>query len=311
MKRQTLEQFLFEVYLPKNPQVGEEAAKQYRCACRHFDTFVSGDVSMRAMTVDHVADCLQAISDTGRANRTVNNCRQILLTLWQWAYELDLKDDPPPTKRRLPKLREPKIVPNSWTLEQMATLKEACLAAKPLPRFKPYLWTGQHWWALCSLIWDTGHRVTALLKTPRDALDSDGYLHVSAEDTKHFGEMVHKLKPSTIALIESLSDGDLLLHWPKKPRQLWVCFERDVLVPSGLPYGARHKFHCIRRTSASHLYAATGSPYDAMAHLGHTRIETTWGYLDPKITGKKKAAAKLLPEIGDTGEGNGNGRASE
>lgn len=289
------------VYLPRNPQIGDGAASQYRIVCRCFDSWSGGRLTIQSLTPDVLCSYLKhaAESGEGRSPRTINNRRQMLVTMWKWAFEEKMADHPPPSKRSVPKLREPRRQPNAFTMNEMRLLKRSCLAAPQIPRFRKALWTGTHWWLLCSLIWDTAHRVSALLSTPRDAVDREGYLRVQAEDTKHLGEMVHALKQTTLDLINQIpeSPSGLLLDWPYQKRQLWIRFERDVLIPSGLPFDNRHKFHCLRRTSASHLYAATGDIYAVMRHLGHRQVETTWKYIDTRIGTQQKSAAELLDEI--------------
>lgn len=229
----------------------------------------------------------------------MNNHRQVLLTLWKFAAEEGMKEELAPSKRRIPKLREPRRQPNAFNLHQMTLLKAACLKAPQIPKFKSARWTGKSWWALASLIWDTGHRVSALLQARREHVDTGGYLRLPPELTKHLGETVHRLKESTLALIAELPQNDrgLILDWPYRKRQLWIRFEADVLIPAGLPHDSRHKFHCLRRTSASHLYAATGDIYGVMRHLAHRDVQATWRYIDRSIAEPDQAASTILPEI--------------
>ena len=111
--------------------------------------------------------------------------------------------------------------------------------------------------ALILTIYDTSHRLGALLKVPRSALDPDGYLSIPAELTKQNADTRHKLAPETITAIQNQLDDDKLFAWPIRQRGIYQRL-KAVLDAAGLPQSRRDCFHKLRRTSFTYVMAAQG-----------------------------------------------------
>lgn len=289
-----LRHYLEHVYLPSRPNVSKATATQYAVGVNLLEQF-AGDVTLDDLDADLLLGFVRWLRDSGRSASTVNGRRNYISILWRDAHERGYVESPPPSNRKLPKFTEPKRLPVAWTVEQVRTLLTACENAPPIPRFKPHHWYGTHWRAIVLTIWDTGHRLKALLNCPRDAIQ-DGCLRMPAEITKTHHEQVHELSPQTLAAIDKLPPHEMLFPWPFKRRQIWERISSDVLIPAGLPHDRRHKFHCLRKSSISYVAAAAGE-IAAMVHAGHTNVQTTRGYIDPTISRPAVNAVKLLPRL--------------
>lgn len=295
VRERSLREYFAEMFVPLNPHVGGSTAEQYRNAVNSFCEWCGG-ARVDSLTVENVAKFLGHLVDSGRSEKTANHRRQALLRVWRFAYENGDISTPPPYRGQLKRFREPKHAPVAWTVDEMRRLKQACDNAPSLPRFKPPVWLGCHWWALILLMWETANRLDCLLELKRAALDERGYLRVPAPTQKNRAETVHRLSAATIEAIRQLPEHQLMFPWPFRKRQIWIRYEKDVLIPAGLPVDRHHKFHCLRKTSASHMCAAEGE-YAAMRHLNHGSLEVTRKYLDPTISYKQVSAADVLPEI--------------
>jgi integrase len=85
---------------------------------------------------------------------------------------------------------------------------------------------------------------------------------------------------STLAKLRELQVGTLVFGWPYHRACLWRRFG-TVLKNAGLPSDRRSKFHRLRKTVATAVYAAGG---DAQRALDHRDARTTESYLDPRVT---------------------------
>jgi len=291
-----LRDFLTDRYALRHQNAGPKTIAQYLIAVNLFGTHLGREPLVDDLLPDTVLRFLRWLHDSGRAPRTVNSKRQALLTLWRDAFRDGKTVTRAPDNGDVPRLTEPRRVPVAWTVDEMRRLKRACVAAPRIPRFDPQR-DGRHWLALILVMWETGHRLNSLLTVQRSAIDERGVLRVPAELTKTYTEMVDELSPETLAAVAAMPDHPMLFPWPFSRRQIWVRFEKDVLIPAGLPFDRLRKFHCIRRSSASHVCAAAGE-YAAQQHMGHRSVAVTIkSYLDPTIAFQRMSAAKVLPKL--------------
>src|SRR5690606_13423466 len=81
---------------------------------------------------------------------------------------------------------------------------------------------------------------------------------------------------------------------PYNPQYIWRRFG-VILESAGMPNDRKHKFHAIRKATASYMHAAG---VDATAAMGHSSPDVTMRfYLDPRITGGGKQPADVLPSL--------------
>jgi integrase len=139
------------------------------------------------------------------------------------------------------------------------------------------------WWpALVMALYESGERVDAMLHVPRSCYAAP-FLRVPAGIRKgRRTERVYELTAGTCQLVDGAAthDAPTLFLWHLDPSMIYTHFHK-ITARAGLGTGRDVMFHCIRRTTASHLAAAGG---DATAYLGHSSDRITRrSYLDPRI----------------------------
>lgn len=218
---------------------------------------------------------------------TANKARSNLLAVWRFLCRRGVLKNWPDVK----KLREPRRIPQAWTQSEIRRL---WVAIHGLPGHVAGVPARVWWAALLSVIWDTGERIGAVLLLTWSDVGADGTVIFRAENRKGRSEdMVHRLHPSTVAMLRRLAGADerAIFPWDRSRCQVWQRYT-VILKRAGLPFDRRHKFHAIRRTVASFYGAAGGN---ATELLGHSSREVTrQHYLDPRITGNVSAACELI-----------------
>ncbi|MCH8829629.1 MAG: site-specific integrase [Planctomycetes bacterium] len=288
--RMTLSQFFRHVYC-KRRAIVPVTIVGYKTAINSFQHWHGKPVLLSRITADLLRGFLTDYRQ-GSAATTVNGKRRILLVLWRYAHRWGFAG-PPPGNWEIPKLPEPKRTPTAWTVEEFGRLLAACVVARPLD-VNGTVWDSRHWRALLLTIYDTGERLGALLLTARRDLSSTGHLTIRGEHRKgKTRDIVRKLHPQTMESIEALPPHRLLFPWPFCKRVIWRHFE-PILEAAGLPVDRRSKFHCCRRTSATHLAAVSGAER-AQRHLDHSSVAlTVANYIDPRML-PNEAAVEVLP----------------
>lgn len=187
----------------------------------------------------------------------------------------------------------PERTPRAFTAEELAALFRSCGEVRG--------WVGPilaaTWFkALCATLFVTGERITALLRVPRDRWQRP-WLDVPAEARKGGRKpMLYQLPPDVADLVDAASkhQGPFLLWWPASDTALRKRWHR-ITKRAGLGEGRDVQFHALRKSYASHLFAAGG---DAREGLGHSSESVTRKYLDPRITRAGRPADwELLPKI--------------
>jgi len=107
-----------------------------------------------------LSDFVRWYHQRGASAVTVRRKRRHLLTLWNYAADQGWAIYP--RSRKVPQPSEPRRVPTSWTIDELRRIEAACLRAK-----RPSGdWNGLHWLALVKTLYDTCHRVWAIVQTP-------------------------------------------------------------------------------------------------------------------------------------------------
>lgn len=215
---------------------------------------------------------------------TTNRDVASLLALWRWLHRCG-------EVTRWPMVRlvpEPRRTPQAWSRRDFCRLMAA---ARDAPG-RVGDWPARDWWpALLLVLYDTGERIGAVLQLAWPQVDLDGrwVLFLAATRKGRREDKLSRIADDTAEVLAAIRGDGLVFRWPKDYGYLWACYGR-LLRSSGLPTDRYHKFHCIRRTTASHLEAAGG---DATAALGHAARRTTLAYLDPRITQPPQAVDRL------------------
>ena len=274
-------------YGQHNLNISKRSLVAYWCVVREFAKWLRRPPTLDDLSEDAILDFMRH-SMGCRSARTTNNRRQVLLTLLRFARRRKLTELPMP---EIPKIQEPRRVPQAWRVEELTQILHACGAARTLRG-----WDQRHWRALVLTCFDSGSRIGTLLRTERSQLTPDGWLTLRAEHVKNKEDVLCRLRRETMAAIAELPEHTLLFPWPLHPRSIWHEYGL-ILKAAGLPSGARWKFHCIRRSSASYVCRELGEAA-ASNHLGHlTPGLARRSYIDPRIA-QPGSASDVLPEIG-------------
>ena len=173
--------------------------------------------------------------------------------------------------------------PVAWWPEELPRIFEA--ASKLDGRIPgTQIWQRDFWQALPATIYSTGARISAIMQAPLARLDVDrGILILTAGTQKQRKGQSPLLHAETVeALKRILYPRELLFPWPyDKGTRSWpalINHYRKVLKLADLPTDTDHLFHCLRRTNATWLAAASDEA-TAQKQLGHSSPVVTRRYI--------------------------------
>lgn len=261
-------------YAKSHVNLSDESAAQIFINVRSFETYCrseeGGVPQIDKITKDQITGMMKSLLKAARTPRTANNKRSTVLTLLRAAADQRLCKQP----GKIDRIEEPKRAPRAWTPDQIAAILVGCSGIR-----WPGDWTADDTRALCLVIYDTSHRIGALLQADAHQLDDSGRLHLYAEQTKQKADTIHGLHPDTIAAIKARPHrkSTKLFPWPLKQRQIYP-YLRRLLQSVGLPSGRRDLFHKMRRTSYTLVWATSGQEA-ASEHAGHS-TDLHKNYLD-------------------------------
>lgn len=250
-----------------------------RAAVRWYER-ACADSRVETLSAANIRKMMRAIV-TVRSRDTVNNYRARILYLWRQSRKHGAPSLPDPGE--VPRLRGPQRLPTAWRPDQLCRIMEQCSRARQIAHWGP-----EHWEALVLTVYDTSLRIGCLRKSDVGQLEHDPpRLRVPAEFQKGGRDTYQPLHPETAEKLSVLyrPPGDRrLFPWPYCPRQIWIKFRSDILIPAGLPATRRDQFHKIRRTSYTLVYVKHGLTA-AMEHASHTEDLSRY-YLDPTFLEK-------------------------
>ncbi|MBN2579139.1 MAG: site-specific integrase [Pirellulales bacterium] len=222
---------------------------------------------------------------------SVNNRRRHLLTLWRYAAEeLSIIAMP----RKIPKIQEPKKIPECWTLEECERI---FAAAKQQTGWIGGIPAGQWWLSLLLVVYWTGERIGAVRHVrPEDYDVQRMALRIRPENQKTRRERLFFLPPEIHQKIMVVYDTDREFLWPfdYHPTKLWLIFRR-LLKCAGIEHDTRkpmNLFHRLRRTSGT-LCEMNGG--DGARHLGHSRAIFEKHYFSPGLAANWKLECVPVP----------------
>lgn len=253
----------------------ENTRRLYRFSMDRFDEFLGRRAMLTDFDETTVCRFLEWRRGSGVSASTVERDRYNLLALWRYANRRKLVDTWPEI--------EPEVIPEravlAWSEAEVHKLLDACKLAEGRIGSCP----ASTWWkALHLLAWDTGERITALMGITWEGLDLAAGTVVCRAETRKGGrqDRVYRLHSDTVATLRTVPRGSAeVLPWPYSKTYLWTRYTR-FLEKAGLPAGRARKFHCLRRSVASHYEAAGGN---ATELLGHSSRKVTKRYLDQRI----------------------------
>ena len=280
----SLMHFLHQVYLPSRVDMKPRSFEHLHAVVHKFDQWHGGYVKLNELSDDLVVGYMRGSPDL--SPWTVNSRRRAILTIWKYAHTKGHVDH---LWRDIPRMKEPKRIPEAWTLDELQKLLAA--TDKLEGRYPNGIPKSAFWRALILVIYDTGIRRSDMLALRTDDL-RDGSLVLIIQKTAV--EILRPLSPETIKAIKATfpPKRELIFDWPHGRNHLNTEWSR-IVQAAGLPGGHRQGLHKLRRTSASHLESV--APGTAGRHLGHlTPGLAERFYIDPRIA-KPQNAAELLP----------------
>lgn len=283
----TLLTFCTEAYLPTRLGMAKTSSEQLKIAARIYN------VSLRELDELDLARRLVAYSKD-HAPSTVNSKRRMILTLWAAAADVDLCR--PPSRKRVPRAKEPRRLPWAWTTTELERLVSVCRSVRGTLGNIP----SRTWWPSVVLtIYYTGMRISSLLSIATEDLSlAERYAIVRAEADKSNMDRFYALGDSATASIAGhfCPHRERAFPWPYGRRQLFYRF-RTIVTAAGLKSRkTMGLFHQLRRSNLSYT-AACGGIELAQRQAGHASPATTVRhYIDPRIA-KQKSAVDVLPEL--------------
>lgn len=253
-------------------------------AIRNFGRTIATVPRLEHLTDDNVRLHMQTLLDKGRTIGTANRDASTLLSMWRHAHKLGMVAKWP----QVTLLTEPQRTPEAWQPEQISRLLEQVRLEQghfgPVPRA---LW----WETLIRVCLDTGERIGAIRQAQWNWFTGE-WINVPAEARKGGRrDRAYRLGSDTLGHILAIRmvSPKKVFPWPYSDGYLWRLFG-DLLGKAGLPSDRRHKFHMLRRTTASAVHAAGG---DAQEALDHQYRRTTARYLDPRFQRQDQACDVL------------------
>ena len=244
-------------------------------------------------TVKHEMDCVRA--------------------MWRWCFDHRLTDEPIDMRA----LRIQYRTPRALTWEELNRVWEAIKAEQQpvIITYSPRTEVpGALWWgAMFLTCWDTGERLNPIFELLEGNLDLEGRsVRFPAEDRKgRTADSVKELHPDTCAAIERLlalytrrTYRTKVFRWAIQRGSIWPAFGR-IMERAGLPNSKDFKFHCLRKSFASHLAAAGGNVSEALGHSNGALAKKH--YIDPRIA-KPGPVLELLHRPGDAAPIEANGQ---
>ena len=306
---QRLAEFFEQVYLRWRPELRAMTRKDYRREIGCFSRWLERPAVVADLCDDTVSAFVAARLESVSA-ATARKGLATLLCLWRLAWRRRFLNDAP---RDLPEISPPRSLPRAWSAVDLDRLLDAFAAAVPRRGWGP-----AHWRALVLVVYDSGLRISAALSVPVAAFDARRRtICVAAAAQKQGAETEHVLHPQTVAALVAMRAApptvgtakwgpvarQRLFPWPVHPRKLWIWFDA-VCRAADLPHGPRDKFHRLRRTSYTHVYAALGLQA-ATDHAGHSS-DLSRHYLDRELARAvqgRPSAADVLPRPGAARQG--------
>lgn len=225
--------------------------------------------------------------DSGSSRRLVNNARNNIVMLWKYAHKKGLVHELPD----VPKLALERRLPIALSQEEFGTLLWAASEEQGVVAGIP---AGLYWPALLLVCYDTGARARAIFALKREDIDTEtGWLRVHSEYQKERNEQRFRLDEQTVRAVLKVwfPERVRLFPWIGPQQKRWEHFGR-IAERAGLPNDRWHKFHCIRRTTATHIAAVAGIDA-ASRHIGHGSEYMTRKYIDPRFLAEKDTVRHL------------------
>jgi len=297
--QRALMRFLEDVYVPRR-MLGCKpgSVDQLRWTVSRFGKFLGRPPLLDDLNNECVGKFMAWILNVrGLSVSTANNSRKNLLSLWLYARKRGvLKSEPNDCE----KLKQPRNLPSAWSIAEISRIIAAS-RQQTSPKLGMVYPAYVYFPALILVAYDTGLRLSALLGIKRtDFRPERREVTAMAEVQKQGVAQTFVVSEQTSeALQRMLAEPHIepdeppmfLFHWPLRKDAIHEHF-RTILKRAGLYDKGDNTWHKMRRSCATHLTAALGIEA-ASRQLGHSSVEMTRRYVDPRQTGHHNAADHL------------------
>lgn len=285
---QTVRDFYDRYYLPLKLRGKSPNTKRlYDITIRTFDKFLCRPATLDDFDDDTVSRLLAWIVDRKRSPATANKIRSQVIALWGLAARKRMVEKFPDVALEI----EPKRIPRAWTVDELKRLFVACLEE---PGFIAGVPANLWWFGLHLTGWDTGERIYPLRSLRWEWISLDtGQVIIPAEFRKgRRSDGRYLLHNETIDVLRRILVPIRAEVFPW-PWSYTLIYRRYATIQhrAGLPVGRKFRFHCLRKSVASHGKLAGLDPKELMGHLDG---RTTAKYLDPNICGQQSASEVLF-----------------
>lgn len=283
-----LRDFFDRLYIPRRLRgKSDKTIRLYRLCLSQFDKTLCRSATIEDLTEDNVLIHLSRRSNVAPSTR--NKELSQLVALWRFACQRGMLKDWPGIQPE----SEPERAPIAWMPDELNRLLET---ARRLPRRVGKIPARIYWPLLIRLTLDTGERAGAIRQAQWSWLQG-GWLCVPAEARKgKTRDRRYRLSAETTALLKEMrkssTDRENIFPWPYGYTYFWNRY-RKILKAAGLPATRKHQLHCLRKTTASAVYAAGLDPQEAMDHADR---RTTARYLDPRFS-RERQSCDVLAEF--------------
>lgn len=291
----------------------------YRVNARVFDRYWSGvlgrgDLPMTALSEPLALDVLAWLRDprtsgvdpagagpmAARSAVTRNRVWRHVAAVWRHAARAGCCAPCPEIQVARGDVQEPR----AWLMEEYAALLRT---AADLPGRTGGAATSDLWLALLSVGYCYGPRTAELLQLRTDWFSpATGWLEIGAEARKQRRGHAVQLSPEACRALVNLGAAGRLVRLfddfsaasPIKQRARRLNEQlRALIVRAGLRgtiagVGRKELWYMIRRTCASHIAARFGE-VRAMEVMGHSCLQVTRRYIDPRIAGRTTCTAQM------------------
>lgn len=271
----TLRYFLHSNYTVER-SIAAGSVEQIEITLRLWGGVLGHDPAYKDLTDENVNAFIIWLEESGtRRPATIRKHAANLTSMWRYLwYSHKTKTQP----GRIRKIRVPRVIPEAWTVEEIAKLTEAAKAMQGTFR-NSGIRRAWFWESLIRAAWDTGLRRGDLLRLSRSQIPDGGCFRLVQEKTKNVVSCV--LRPETLALIdEGIGDRDAIWGVYKDPHSIGKPFGQ-LVESAGIRPGTLKR---IRKSAASYVEAANRGT--AAEFLGHAPGSTVAPkhYLDRSIT---------------------------
>ncbi len=284
-----LREYFTTVFHPaKLARRNAKTAYQYTLNLDRFDNFLERVAKLSDLNDGAVNQFLAHLKEEGFAPSSVEKARDNLCCMWRYFNELRIVDSWP----CVDEVVVPVKIPVAWTPPELKRLWEFL---ERIPGDVGGIPANLWFLAVVSILWDTGARITPVLKAKWDQVDLTTGFFIERSETRKGGmcDKLGRLHPETCAILRDIATPvrDLIVPWPYSPHSLWNRWH-EITRRAGIRSGTKFAFHCIRKSVATHVKIGGGNATEALGHYDPRMTEQV--YIDPTQAIKSHASDVLF-----------------